>query len=105
MTEKEVAWEIERFMREEGSEPIPFEIIVGSGPNSALPHAQPSARAIREAEPIVIDIGARVEGYGSDLSRTFCLGTPDETFKKVYDTVLGAQIGGNSDNQGGDERR
>jgi Xaa-Pro aminopeptidase len=91
MTEKEAAWEIEKFMREEASEPIPFEIIVGSGPNSALPHASPSERAIGESEPIVIDIGARVEGYGSDLSRTFCLGTPDKTFKKVYDTVLGAR--------------
>ena len=91
MTELEAAWEIEKFMREEGSQAIPFEIIVGSGPNAALPHASPSARAIGESEPIVVDIGARVEGYGSDLSRTFCLGAPDETFKKVYDTVLGAQ--------------
>jgi Xaa-Pro aminopeptidase len=80
-------------MRENGSQPLPFDVIVASGPNSALPHAQPSARAIQEGEPIVIDIGAKVEGYGSDLSRTICLGTPDETFKKVYDTVFGAQLG------------
>jgi len=40
----------------------------------------------------MIDIGARIEGYGSDLSRTICLGTPDDTFKKLYDTVLGAQL-------------
>jgi Xaa-Pro aminopeptidase len=93
MTEREVAWEIEKFMRENGSQPVPFDVIVASGPNSALPHAQPSAQAIQEGEPIVIDIGARVNGYGSDLSRTICLGTPDETFKKVYDTVLGAQLG------------
>ncbi|TES84313.1 MAG: M24 family metallopeptidase [Dehalococcoidia bacterium] len=91
MTELEAAWEIEKFMREAGSQPVPFEIIVGSGPNAALPHALPTERAIGESEPIVIDIGARVEGYGSDLSRTFCLGAPDETFKKVYDTVLGAR--------------
>jgi len=93
MTEIEAAWEIERFMREKGSQPLPFEVIVASGPNSALPHAQPSARAINSGEPIVIDIGARVGGYASDLSRTLCLGAPDETFKKVYDTVLGAQTG------------
>ncbi len=91
MTEAKAAWEIERFMREKGSEPMPFDAIVASGPNSALPHAKPSARAIQAGEPIVIDIGAKVEGYGSDLSRTLCLGTPDDTFKKVYDTVLGAQ--------------
>lgn len=93
MTERGAAWEIEKFMREKGSQPLPFDVIVASGPNSALPHAQPSARAIREAEPIVIDIGARVGGYASDLSRTICLGAPDDTFKKVYDTVLGAQAG------------
>jgi Xaa-Pro aminopeptidase len=93
ITEIEAAWEIERFMREKGSQPVPFDVIVASGPNSTLPHAQPSARAIQEGEPIVIDIGARVEGYASDLSRTICLGAPDETFKKVYDTVLGAQAG------------
>jgi len=93
MTEREAAWEIERFMREKGSQPLPFDIIVASGPNAALPHAQPSARAIQRAEPIVIDIGARVGGYASDLSRTFCLGDADDTYKKVYDTVLGAQLG------------
>jgi Xaa-Pro aminopeptidase len=92
MTEKEVAWHIERFMRENGSQSIPFEAIVASGPNSALPHHQPSQRKINSGEPIVIDIGARVEGYCSDLTRTICLGTPDETFRKIYDTVLGAQL-------------
>ena len=91
MTEEEAAWEIEKFMRENGSEPMPFDVIVGSGPNSAFPHAKPSARAIQAGEPIVIDVGARVGGYGSDLSRTICLGTADDKFKKMYDTVLGAQ--------------
>lgn len=93
MTEKQVAWEMEKTLRENGSEAIPFEIIVASGPNAALPHAQPSSRPIKAGEPVVIDIGARVEGYTSDLSRTVCLGDAGETFKKVYDTVLGAQAG------------
>ena len=91
MSEKEIAWEIEKFMREQGSQTIPFEIIVASGPNSALPHAQPSEHAIRSGEPIVIDIGARIGGYGSDLTRTLCLGSHDDAFNKVYDTVLSAQ--------------
>ena len=93
MTEREAAWEIEKFMREKGSQPVPFDVIVAGGPNSALPHAQPSARAIKKGEPIVIDIGARVGGYASDLSRTVCLGAPDDTYKKIYDTVLGAETG------------
>lgn len=92
ISEKEVAWEIEKFMREQGSQTIPFEIFVASGPNSALPHAQPSEHAIRYGEPIVIDIGARIGNYGSDLSRTICLGSHNDTFNKVYDTVLKAQL-------------
>jgi len=92
MTEKEAGWEIEKFMREKGSQAIPFEPIVASGPNSALPHARPSQRVIQPGEPIVIDIGAKCGGYSSDLTRTIQLGTPDETFKKVYDAVLKAQL-------------
>ena len=92
MTEKEVAWEIEKFLREHGSQIIPFDVIVASGPNSALPHAKPSQRQIKAGESVIIDIGARVEGYGSDLTRTICPGEPDDTFKKVYDTVLRAQM-------------
>jgi len=92
MTEKEVAWEIEKFLRGHGSQAVPFELIVASGPNSALPHARPSHRQINAREPVVIDIGAKFEGYTSDLSRTICPGTPDDTFKKIYDAVLGAQL-------------
>ncbi len=93
MTERQVAWEIEEFMREKESETIPFDIIVASGPNSALPHARPSTKVIRAGEPTMIDIGARIEGYCSDLSRTICLGASDDNFKRLYDIVLGAQLG------------
>jgi len=92
MTERQAAWEIEKHMRENGSQAIPFEIIVASGPNSALPHARPSERTIGAGEPIVIDMGAKFDGYASDLSRTIYLGTPENTFKKVYNTVLDAQL-------------
>jgi len=74
ITEKEVAWELEKSMRESGSEVMPFDIIVASGPNAALPHHHPSDRRIQAGETIVIDMGARVGGYCSDLSRTLCLG-------------------------------
>ena len=92
MREQELAWEIEKFMRERGSQTIPFDIIVASGPNAALPHAKPSPRQLAPGEPVVLDIGAKVAGYSSDLSRTNCLGAQDETFGKVYDIVLGAQL-------------
>lgn len=92
MTEKEAAWEMEKFMRENGSQPIPFELIVASGPDSALPHAKPTSKAIAEGEPIVIDIGAKTGFYCSDMTRTICLGKPPDKFNKIYDIVLGAQL-------------
>jgi len=91
-TEKEVAWEIERNLRQKGSEGVPFEIIVASGPNSALPHARPTNKAICDGEPVLIDMGARINGYCSDLSRTFFLGGANGTFQKVYGLVQEAQI-------------
>lgn len=92
MTEKGAAWEIERYLRERNSEAVPFEIIVASGPNSALPHARPTERPISTSEPIIIDLGARVDGYCSDISRTLCLGHRDDTFRRIYDLVLEAQL-------------
>ena len=59
MTEKGLAWEIEKYMRDNGSQPVPFELIVAAGPNSALPHAKPSDYMIQEGEPIVVDIGSK----------------------------------------------
>ena len=91
MTEAEAAWELEKRLRENGSQPLPFEVIVASGPNSSLPHAKPSQRSLQEGEPIIIDIGARVEGYCSDITRTICLGRASEEFQKIYGSVLDAQ--------------
>ncbi|MFH1002844.1 MAG: aminopeptidase P family protein [Chloroflexota bacterium] len=91
MTELAAAWEIESCLRQNGSDHLPFNIIVASGPNAALPHAVPSSRVINPGEPVVIDIGARVDGYTSDLSRTICLGTPDDNFSRAYRAVLAAQ--------------
>jgi Xaa-Pro aminopeptidase len=91
MTENQVAWEIEKSLRVNGSQTVPFEIIVASGPNAALPHHRPGDRVIRPGEPVLIDMGARYRGYASDLSRTICTGNPDDTFLKIYRTVLDAQ--------------
>jgi Xaa-Pro aminopeptidase len=92
MTEAEVSWELEKAMRENGSGVLPFNIIVASGPNAAKPHHQPTDRPIAAAEPVIIDMGASIGGYTSDLSRTVCLGKHDEKFGKIYDLVLGAQL-------------
>lgn len=92
MTEIEAALELELFMRQRGSEAMPFEIIVAAGANSALPHHQPSPCPIKEGEPVLVDFGAKIGGYASDFSRTFCLGTPDEKFRRLYGIVLTAQL-------------
>ena len=91
LAEKDIAWDIEKGMREAGAENISFPVIVASGPNSALPHAVPGDRCIREGEPILIDWGAKFNGYCSDITRTFVMGKPDETFKKIFETVSEAQ--------------
>lgn len=90
-TEKELAWAIEKGLREGGADSVAFPPIVASGPNAALPHAVPADRAVRQGEPILFDWGARLNGYCSDISRTLALGPPDETFQKVYQVVKDAQ--------------
>ena len=92
VTEREVAWELEKAMRERGADSAAFEIIVGAGPNGALPHHRADDTVIRKGDAVVIDMGADYQGYCSDLSRTVFVGEPDETFRKVYDTVLRAQL-------------
>ena len=90
-TEKQVAWEIEKYIREHGGDGLSFDTIVGGGPWGALPHAQPRDHALKEGEGIVIDMGVRLDGYVSDLTRTIYLGKPDDQFKRIYDIVLAAQ--------------
>jgi Xaa-Pro aminopeptidase len=91
-TEKKVAWEIEKYARENGAEALSFNTIVAGGPWGAMPHAQPRDRAIEAGEPIVIDMGVILDGYCSDLTRTIVIGEPDEEFKRIYDIVLTAQL-------------
>lgn len=90
LTERQVAREVERYLRERGSETA-FPSIVASGPNASMPHAVPTDRAIGRGEPITIDIGARVDGYCSDLTRTVCLGPAPDRLREVYALVLRAQ--------------
>ncbi len=92
MTEKQVAWDIEKTMRELGADERAFGSIVGSGPNGAMAHATPGNRLLREGEPIVIDMGARLHGYNSDMTRTIILGEPTDKFREIYNIVLKANL-------------
>lgn len=90
-TEHEIAWRIECYLREAGAEGLSFPPIVASGPNSARPHHHPGPRPIQTGEPIIIDLGAKVDGYCADMTRTFFLGEPDARFQEIYSLVRKAQ--------------
>ncbi len=90
MTELEVAGLLERELREGGSEGFPFETIVASGPRAALPHARPGSRRIETGDFLLIDFGAIVSGYCSDITRTFVVGRSDTAQREVYEVVRGA---------------
>ena len=90
-TEKQVAWEIEKYIRERGGDGVSFATLVGSGHRGSMPHCAPTDRVLKKGEGVVIDMGVTLNGYVSDLTRTIFLGEPDEQFKRIYDIVLAAQ--------------
>jgi len=89
-TERQVAWEIEKRLREQGAQ-LAFPPIVAAGANGAIPHHRPGDYRLKEGEPIIMDLGARVDGYCADLTRTLVLGEPDEHFRRLYSLVRAAQ--------------
>jgi Xaa-Pro aminopeptidase len=91
MTERQVSWELEVYMRTHGAEKLSFTTIVASGPNGAMAHAVTTERTINAGDPVVIDTGAVYEGYCSDITRSFCVGEADDEYRAVWDTVLKAQ--------------
>src|SRR5207244_2853508 len=91
LTELEVAAELERTMRQRGASGPSFTTIVASGERGALPHGLASNKAIELGDMVTIDMGALVDGYCSDLTRTVCLGKPTHEQQKVYETVWQAQ--------------
>src|SRR5581483_8237745 len=93
-TEAEIGLELDFAMRRLGAEGSAFETIVAGGPNSAKPHARPSSRPVGRGELVVVDFGAKVDGYRSDMTRTFCVGEPSAELREMYEVVMGAQRAG-----------
>ncbi len=92
MTEREVAWELEKALRQAGAEALAFDILVASGPNSALPHHHPGSRRLRAGDSLIVDMGAQVDGYKSDMTRSFYLGAKASVhYFELYQLVLRAQ--------------
>lgn len=90
-TEREVALDLEFFMRKEGAWKLAFDSIIASGPNGALPHARPSDRVIEEGDLVTLDFGCVLDGYCSDMTRTVAVGKSDERQREIYRLVLEAQ--------------
>ena len=91
-TELEVAALLESNLRQRGSEWHPFQSIVASGPRSALPHARSTSRAIEVGDLLVMDFGAQIDGYCSDITRTFVVGArADDRQRTTYEVVRQAQ--------------
>lgn len=93
-TEKEIALELEFFMRREGAERLSFSSIVASGHNGALPHAIPTDRALQAGDLVTMDFGCIIDGYASDMTRTVAIKSADERAKEMYALVLQAQVAG-----------
>lgn len=91
LAEQEVAWMILQALREAGAQGPSFPPMVAFGANSARPHHDPGEKRLQPGEPVIIDMGAIVDGYCSDMTRTFCLGEPDAKFKEIYGIVSEAQ--------------
>lgn len=104
MTEKEIAEEIEKYYKKY-ADGLSFETIVASGENSSKPHAIPTDRKIQNQDIITIDMGCKVDGYCSDMTRTIFVGSVPDYIKEVYDLVLKKQIQSLEDMKDGESTR
>ncbi|MDQ2934608.1 MAG: Xaa-Pro peptidase family protein [Chloroflexota bacterium] len=91
MSERELAWELESFLRANGSEGIAFEPIVLAGPRASMPHGRPSDARIESGNVLLLDFGCQIDGYRSDMTRTVFVGEPDDELRDLYAVVQAAQ--------------
>jgi Xaa-Pro aminopeptidase len=93
-TEADFALELDVEMRRLGADGPSFDTIVASGPNGAKPHATPGARRVEEGDLVVLDFGALVDGYHSDMTRTFMVGAASSEQQRMLDVVAESQRAG-----------
>lgn len=91
VSEREIALELELYMRKRGAEGLSFETIVASGVRGAMPHGTATEKIIKNGEMVTVDFGCVLDGYCSDMTRTVAVGTPDSRMKEIYDVVQMAQ--------------
>jgi Xaa-Pro aminopeptidase len=93
-TERIFGLELDAAMRRRGADDVSFETIVASGPNGAKPHARPGRRRIVEGDLVVLDFGALLDGYHSDMTRTVAVGEPSDTQRRMLEVVGASQRAG-----------
>lgn len=94
VTEQDMVAELIYRFYKNGAEGLAFPVIILSGPNTSLPHGFPGSRVLQHGDFVTLDIGVKVGGYCSDMTRTFALGTVTDEMRRAYDTVLQAQLAG-----------
>ena len=92
-SEREVAWWLERALHDAGADAPAFPVIVASGPNAALPHHHPGGRRLQAGDTVIVDAGARVDGYCADCTRTYAAGELPDELADAYDVCRDAQQG------------
>ncbi len=93
-SEREFARALDSAIRTGGADDLGFDTIIASGPNGAVPHHSPGDRVIRSGDLVIVDVGAMIDGYRSDMTRTFCVGPMSADQRRHYDTVIRAQQAG-----------
>jgi Xaa-Pro aminopeptidase len=91
ISEKELASKIDFLLRKNGADSSAFETITASGPNASMPHARPTNKRLKTSQPVILDFGARLNGYNSDLTRTHFVGKISKYFNIIHSIVTTAQ--------------
>ncbi len=94
MSERDLSLELEFIMRRNGADSTAFDLIIAAGDNSALPHYSPSTNTLQKGDLLLCDIGVKLNGYCSDMTRVFSIGKPLKKARQIYDTVLSANRAG-----------
>ena len=91
ITESELSWQMERYMRDRGADQRAFRFVVGFGANSSCSHHEPTSRRLKIGDTILLDYGVKYRGYVSDITRTIFYGTPDKKMADIYQRVYHTQ--------------
>ena len=93
-TEKELVWRMTQLFHECGADDLAFPVDIAAGPTAASPHAEPGDRVVQEGDLVLVDAGAKLDGYCSDCTRTFAVGEVSESLREVYEVVQEAEKAG-----------